>query len=94
MVTGQPGAGKSAVVARAALILEQDRAGPGLAFHARGAVYDDLLAAVADLIGVEQARTCETLLDALEDTLPGEPVMILVDALDEAASGPERWQIA
>jgi V8-like Glu-specific endopeptidase len=94
VVTGQPGAGKSAVVARAALSLEQGLAGPGLAFHARGAVYDDLLAAVADLIAVEQARTCETLLDALEDTLPGEPVMIVVDALDEAASGPERWQIA
>ena len=94
VVTGQPGAGKSAVLARAALGLEADRAGPGLAFHARGAIHDDLLAAVADLTGAEPADTRDALLDELDDAPPAELVMIAVDALDEAASGPDRRQIA
>lgn len=94
VVTGQPGAGKSAVLTRAALALEAGRAGPGLAFHARGAFNADLLAAVAGLVGAEHADTREALLDELENTLAGEPVMIVVDALDEAASGPDRRQMA
>ena len=94
VVTGQPGAGKSAVLARAALGLEADRAGPGLAFHARGAIHGDLLTAVADLTGAEHSDTREALLDELEDTPTGQLVMIVVDALDEAASGPDRRQIA
>ena len=35
VMTGQPGAGKSAVLARAALSVEAEHGGPGLAFHAR-----------------------------------------------------------
>ncbi len=94
VVTGQPGAGKSAVLARAALGLEADRVGPGLAFHARGATHGDLLAAVADLTGAEPADTRDALLDALDGAPPVELVMIAVDALDEAASSPDRRQIA
>ncbi len=94
VVTGQPGAGKSAVLARAVLDLEAGRTGPGLAFHARGATHADLLAAVADLTGAEHARTSDELLEALEDEPMGEPVLIAVDALDEAVSGPDRREIA
>ena len=95
VVTGQPGAGKSAVVARAALVLEAERIGPGLGFHARGAVHEDLLTAVAELAGVEHANTCEALLDAMDNASSGgEPLIIVVDALDEAASSADRWQIA
>lgn len=101
VVTGQPGAGKSAVLARAVLDLEAARIGPGLAFYARGATHADLLAAVADLLaavadltGAEVAGTRDELLEALHDQPPTEPVMIAVDALDEAASGPDRRQIA
>ena len=93
VVTGQPGAGKSAVLARAVLNLEAARTGPGLAFHARGATHDDLLAAVADLTGVEHSATRDELLQALADQPGAERVMIAVDALDEAASGPDRREI-
>ena len=94
VITGQPGAGKSAVLSRAALSLEAEQGGPGLAFHARGAIHDDLLTAVADLTGAEHPETREALLDELEDAPAGHPMMIVVDALDEAASGPARRQIA
>ena len=94
VVTGQPGAGKSAVVARAALGLEADRIGPGLLFHARGAVHDELLRAVVELAGVEEAKTCEALLDALDSAPRGGRLMIVVDALDEAASNSDRRQMA
>jgi WD40 repeat protein len=94
VVTGQPGAGKSAVLARAALDLEASRRGPGLAFHARSATHDDLLSAVADLTGAEHLETRDELLEALENQPLAEPVMIAVDALDEAASGPDRREIA
>ena len=45
VITGQPGAGKSAVLARAALSLEAEHGGPGLAFHARAATIGDFLTA-------------------------------------------------
>ena len=82
------------MLARAALGLEADRSGPGLAFHARGAIHGDLLAAVADLTAAEPADTRDALLDALDSAPPVELVMIAVDALDEVASGPDRRQIA
>ena len=78
------------MLARAALDLEAARTGPGLAFHARGAIHDDLLTAVADLIGAEHADTRDALLEALDDAPDDELVMIAVDALDEAASSPDR----
>ncbi len=43
VITGQPGAGKSAVLARAVLRLEAEHRGLGLAFHARAATIDDFL---------------------------------------------------
>jgi TPR repeat protein len=94
VVTGQPGAGKSAVLARVALGLEADRIGPGLAFHARGADHSGLLSALADLIGVEQRNSRDAVLDALYDASSGEPVLIVVDALDEAASTQDWQQMA
>ena len=45
VLTGRPGAGKSAVLARAALSVEAEHGGPGLAFHARSATIGDFLAA-------------------------------------------------
>jgi V8-like Glu-specific endopeptidase len=53
VLTGQPGAGKSAVLARAALSVEAEQGGPGLAFHARAATIGDFLTALADLTGVD-----------------------------------------
>ena len=93
MVTGQPGAGKSAVLARAALSVEAEHGGPGLAFHARAATIGDFLAALADLTGVDTPASADELVTSLAD-LPGRPpARVVLDALDEAASDLDRRQI-
>ena len=92
-MTGQPGAGKSAVLARAALSVEAGHGGPGLAFHARAATIGDFLTALADLTGVDTPASADELVTSLAD-LPGQPpVPVVLDALDEAASDRDRRQI-
>jgi hypothetical protein len=93
VITGQPGAGKSSVLARAVLDLEADRIGPGLAFHGRHATHAHLLAAVADLAGLDHGTSRDALLDALAETDRGRPWRIAVDAMDEAATVADRQQI-
>ena len=94
VVTGQPGAGKSAVLARAALSVEAEHGGPGLAFHARAATIGDFLTALADLTGVDTPASADELVTSLAG-LPGQPpIRVVVDALDEAASDLDRRQIA
>jgi hypothetical protein len=94
VITGQPGAGKSAVLARAALSVEAGHWGPGLAFHARGATVGDFLAALADLTGIDTSASADLLVTSLAG-LPGQsPLPVVLDALDEAASDRDRRQIA
>ena len=94
VLTGQPGAGKSAVLARAALSVEAEHGGPGLAFHARAATIGDFLTALADLTGIDTAASADELVTSLAE-LPGQsPVPVVLDALDEAASDRDRRQIA
>ena len=94
VLIGQPGAGKSAVLARAALSLEAELGRPGLAFHARAATIGDFLTALADLTGVDGAASTDELVTSLAD-LPGQlPTQVVLDALDEAASDLDRRQIA
>ncbi|MCP3822664.1 trypsin-like serine protease [Streptomyces sp. A3M-1-3] len=93
VVTGQPGAGKSAVVARAVLDLQTKGRGPGVAFHARGATHIDLLKVVADLTGVERANSPYDLISILKARSDG-PWLVVVDALDEAFTREERKEIA
>ena len=94
VLTGQPGAGKSAVLARAALNVEAGQGGPGLAFHARAATIGDFLTALADLTGMDTPVSADELVTSLSD-LPGQsPVPVVLDALDEAASDRDRRQIA
>ena len=93
VMTGQPGAGKSAVLARAALSVEAGHGGPGLAFHARAATIGDFLTALADLTGIDTPASADELVTSLAD-LPGQPpVPVVLDALDEAASDRDRRQI-
>jgi WD40 repeat protein/V8-like Glu-specific endopeptidase len=93
VITGQPGAGKSAVLARAALGVEAGQGGPGLAFHARAATIGDFLTALADLTGIDTPASADELITSLAG-LPGQsPVPVAVDALDEAASDRDRRQI-
>jgi hypothetical protein len=110
VVTGQPGAGKSAVIARAGLaaahpaIPSGSGGSSGLLFHARAATADELRAALADLTGASD-DSAATLLDGIDQAVEehlsrsradgAEPTLVvIVDALDEAASGPDRSAIA
>ncbi len=93
VITGQPGAGKSAVLARAALSLEAGNGGPGLAFHARAATIGDFLTAVADLTGMDPPASADELVTALADLPVQPPIGVVLDALDEAASDDDRRQI-
>ena len=93
VLTGQPGAGKSAVLARAALSAEAEHGGPGLAFHARAATIGDFLTALADLTGIDTPASADEMVTGLVG-LPGQPpVPVVLDALDEAASDRDQRQI-
>ncbi len=94
VITGQPGAGKSAVLARAALSVEAEHGGPGLAFHARAATIGDFLTALADLTGVDTPASADELVTSLADLPSQPPTKVVLDALDEAASDRDRRQIA
>ena len=94
VLTGQPGAGKSAVLARAALSVEAGQGGPGLAFHARAATIGDFLTAVADLTGVDRPASTDELVTSLTGVPVQSPIPVVLDALDEAASDRDRRQIA
>jgi hypothetical protein len=93
VLTGQPGADKSTVLARAALSVEAAYGGPALAFHARSATIGDFLTALADLTGIDTPASADALVTSLAG-LPGQPpVPVVVDALDEPASDADRRQI-
>ena len=94
VIIGQPGAGKSAVLARTALGLEAEHGGPGLAFHAKGATSSDFLTALADLIGVDAPTSIYGLIKGLADLPRQGAIPVVLDALDEAASEHDRQQIA
>ncbi len=93
VVIGQPGAGKSAVLARAALSVEAGNGRPGLAFHARTATIGDFLTALANLTGIDTPASADELVTSLAD-LPGQPsTPVILDALDETASHGDRRRI-
>jgi WD40 repeat protein len=94
VITGQPGAGKSAVLARAVLDMENGQVGPGLAFHARGSTIGHFLAAMADLTCVDALASADELITALANLPRQPPLWVALDALDEAASDLDRSQIA
>ena len=93
VITGQPGAGKSAVLARAVFSAESEQDGAGLAFYARGATLGEFFMAVADVAGINIPTSVAELIASLRDQ-PGRPLTrVVVDALDEAASDQERRKI-
>jgi WD40 repeat protein len=99
VVVGQPGAGKSAVVARVALDLEPAAADGrelGLVFHARAATLFDFLHAMAVITHTSAAETVSGLEERVGAAAvpPGGVWRIVVDALDEAASDTDRNEIA
>ncbi|NYH85388.1 WD40 repeat protein [Actinopolymorpha cephalotaxi] len=99
VITGQPGAGKSAVLSRAALAAE---AAPpvsphasGVVVHAREADAPMFINAISDAHGLRTPDHAIGLLAALDGLSP-EParLAVMVDALDEAASEADRRTIA
>jgi WD40 repeat protein len=85
VVTGQPGAGKSAVLARAALAECERASGAGLAFHARGQGVRELTRAVARVVAVPAPARWQDLVDRLTERLDGR-LALFIDALDEMAT--------
>jgi Trypsin-like peptidase domain len=94
LITGQPGAGKSAVLARAALSVQAEHSGPMLIFPARAATIGDFLTAVADLTGADSPSSTDGLIASLADLPHTPPIRLVMDALDEAASDLDRRQLA
>ena len=94
VLIGQPGAGKSAVLARAALSVEAGHGEPGLAFHAHAATIGDFLTALADLTGIDTPASADELVTSLADLPEQSPIAVVLDALDEAASEGDRRRIA
>jgi len=94
VVTGQPGAGKSAVVARAALEMELMKVSPGLAFHSRRATAADLADAVAAFTGLATPDTWQALIRALPEEWKYGQLPIVIDALDEAATPVDRRDLS
>jgi WD40 repeat protein len=101
VVTGQPGAGKSAVTARAGLRaaseLGQGSGWRGLLFHARAADAAAFRRAVADLFGSGADHSSYALLEDADRLASESPVrrwLLVVDALDEASRPADREQIA
>ncbi len=102
VVTGQPGAGKSAVLARVPLTYHPVASGSParcLFFHARGQSNEQLLAAVAGRAAVrrpELSTSVDKLLEGLRQLGSSAPtrLVLVVDALDEASSAAEAREMA
>ncbi|MEU8184633.1 hypothetical protein AB0B86_28115 [Micromonospora sp. NPDC049047] len=82
VISGPPGTGKSAVLARVAMRRNTVLAGNGLMFLAAGARVSDLDRAMREWLGLPSAASDEELLERLGD----ESRIVLADALDEAAT--------
>ncbi|WP_133824875.1 hypothetical protein [Actinomycetospora succinea] len=93
VVTGQPGAGKSAVLSRAAFHEATDVAALGLAVHARGLTHREFLDRLAELVGTRHPTPARDLV-VTDVERAREPVLIAVDALDEAATADDRVNLA
>ena len=90
VVTAQPGAGKSAVIARTVLEVEQSGQCDGVVFHARRAVVAEFVDAVSAACGLDTPASWQELVAALAAQEAQDVVGVVVDALDEAASDQDR----
>nr|WP_236950095.1 hypothetical protein [Mycobacterium sp. MS1601] len=93
VITGQPGAGKSALLGRMAIICQEEIRYDGFAYHARGSSSQDFL---RSLVGVLNAGPIVSVADLHEflSANTKRPLIILVDALDECISTSETYALA
>lgn len=93
VILGQPGSGKSAVLGRAVLKFESADA-QGLVYHSRGASISDFVGLICRFLDLDtEAADTDGLIQALRGR-PPQPLVIMVDALDEAASTNDAYLIA
>ena len=93
VITAQPGAGKSAVLARAALAIERTGQCDGVAFHTRGATVADLVDAMSAASGLDTPSSWQELVAALTAQDRHEVLAVAVDALDEAKSDQDLAEL-
>ena len=93
VVTGQPGAGKSAVLSRAVLLAQDAHPGVGLVFHARHSTHSAFCEALAEFVGASPVHDGMDLVEAVSRRSAGR-LWVMVDALDEASTRLDRHQLA
>ena len=93
VITAQPGAGKSAVLARVVLAIEQAGHSYGVAFHSRGATVADLVDAISAAAGLDTPSSWQELVAALMSQDGHDVLAVAVDALDEAKSDQDLAEL-
>jgi hypothetical protein len=93
VITAQPGAGKSAVLARAALAIERTGHCDGVAFHTRGATAADLVDAMSAASGLDTPTSWQGLVEVLMAQDTHQVLAVAVDALDEAKSDQDLAEL-
>ena len=93
VITAQPGAGKSSVLARAVLGIERTGQYDGVVFHARNAGIADFVDALSAVCDVATPSSWQQLISGLATRELCDVVIVAVDALDEAASDQDRSDI-
>ena len=94
VVTGQPGAGKSAVLSRAVLLAQDAHPGVGLVFHARHSTHSAFCEALAEFVGASPVHDGMDLVEAVSRRRSAGRLWVMVDALDEASTRLDRHQLA
>jgi len=92
VVTGKPGAGKSAVLSR--IVLDDVLCGQGMrfVFHASQSSHALFCQTLARLVGVPATASGIVLTHAISERLAGR-LLVLVDALDEASTPSDRHDL-
>ena len=96
MIVGQPGSGKSSVLARVALGLEREEIADGVAFHGAGSTHEEFLRSLAAWGGYEGEASSDSILDVIAELSPTSSggLVVAYDGLDEAAGETHRREIA
>lgn len=93
VITGQPGAGKSAVLSSYARNLEENLELQGVIFHARDATSLELADAIASGVGTDRCTSVDSALEQFSSASSQLKLHILVDSVDEARDGEQRAEI-
>lgn len=93
VVTGGAGSGKSCVVARSIALLGR-RVTRGLAFHGRSSTVQDLISAIASILGTADATERGLFAQLSKRGREQGSIVIIVDALDEMLTRHDQVQSA